>query len=111
MKKLSTAMIILMLSACASAPAPATWKGMSERDISAWKNIGFNAELAQAWHGAGFTPEQSSEWSKAGFKLNSAMEWKNQSFNTEEASNWQLGGFDLETAVKSREKGLSPVKK
>ena len=53
-------MIVLALSACASAPA--TWKGMSERDIAAWKDIGFNAEQAQAWKGAGFNAEQSSGW-------------------------------------------------
>lgn len=108
MKKISSLIVVLILTACASAPA--TWKGMSERDISAWKEIGFNAEKAQAWRGSGFTPEQSSRWSTAGFNLENAGLWSKQSFNAEEAKNWNTGGFDLENAVESRDKGLTPVK-
>ncbi|NRD74898.1 hypothetical protein HQQ94_17085 [Shewanella sp. VB17] len=109
MKKFSSLILVLILTACASAPA--TWKGMSERDISAWKEIGFNADKAQTWKKSGFTPEKANNWSMAGFDVESAGLWNKQSFNADEAKNWKMGGFDLEKAVESRDKGLTPVKK
>ncbi|WP_076537084.1 hypothetical protein [Shewanella sp. UCD-KL21] len=108
MKKLIGAIFICLIYGCASSPA--TWEGMSERDIADWKAIGFDAAKAQKWSKSGFNAEQSQQWTQASFNVESAAEWSKEKFNPEEAGTWKQSGFELEDAIEDRAKGLTPVK-
>jgi hypothetical protein len=107
MKKLLSGLLALFLVACASAPS---WQGMSEREISQWKAIGFDSTQAQNWRVRGFGPTESDGWIKANFNLDTATIWAKESFNVEEAQVWSEAGFEIEEAVTNRSKGLTPVR-
>jgi hypothetical protein len=99
--------IVLLVSACASAPA---WKGMSEDEIASWKAMSVEPAAAQEWRKGGFTPYSAEAWMRAGFKAENAVKWAAEKFTAEEAQNWRVGGFSLDQAVENRGKGLTPVK-
>ena len=133
MKKLGVIFCALVLTACASAPS---WKGMSESEIAAWKEMGVTVEQVGAyvkaglthpqvqewlangfseqkdiinWASANFTPEQAASWRDVNFNLNDAIAWAAEKFMPQEASDWRKSGFDLRDAISNREKGLQPV--
>ncbi|MFD2167877.1 hypothetical protein ACFSJY_16610 [Thalassotalea euphylliae] len=134
MKKLGIIAFSVMLAACASAPS---WKGMSESEIAAWKDMGVTVEQVGAyvkaglshpqvqewltngfteqksilaWSGANFKPEQAASWRDVNFNLEDAMAWAAEKFTPADAKAWRDGGFELEDALDNREKGLQPVK-
>lgn len=107
MKKLFAGLLVLFVVGCASAPS---WEGMSEREISQWKSIGFDATQAQNWRVRGFDATEANGWVQANFSLDTATIWAKESFNVEEAQVWSEAGFEIEDAVTNRSKGLTPVR-
>lgn len=130
---LSLLVIALLPSACASAP---TWEGMSETEISAWKELNAGPGDAQtyreagldvqavsqwsehgfkktdavlAWHKAGFTAAEAKAWRAKRFTWERAVAWREEKFKPEEAYEWKKGGFNLEDSVENRERGLKPI--
>jgi hypothetical protein len=131
---LTTALLSLVLAACASAP---TWQGMSESEISGWKALSVDVASAQefrkaglsaaaveqwreagltttdailAWNESGYTPETAGPWVRQGFDLATSADWTEQKFTAEEARVWVDSGFSLKQAIDNREKGLTPVR-
>lgn len=125
--------VLMVVIGCASAP---TWEGMSESQISAWRDIGVEAEWAQkftkagldsadvaAWRAAGisagedildwaeegFSATEGGEWVADGFDLETASEWREEKFSASEAKAWRDADFSLRSAISERKKGLSPV--
>ncbi|MEH6558906.1 MAG: hypothetical protein V7459_11470 [Oceanicoccus sp.] len=98
---------VLVLSGCGSTP---TWEGMSQTDISEWKELGLDAAASQGWKEAGISAADAADWIAAKFDLEEASEWASEAFTAAEAADWKIGGFDLKDAVNAREKGLSPTK-
>jgi hypothetical protein len=96
---------LLLLAGC-STP---TWEGMSENEIAAWKDIGFDAAVAQEWVEDGFTPEMASGWVKANFSREDAKDWSEEKFTAEQAVSWKQADFTLKSAIDTRAKGLAPV--
>jgi len=97
---------VSFMLACSSTP---NWEGMSEREISGWKAINYDADKAREWSSYGFLPDQAVAWSGSGFDIETAKMWKDKHFSVEEAKSWMSSGFDIEQASDHRGKGLTPV--
>jgi hypothetical protein len=124
----------LMLSACASSPGS---KDMTETEISHWRviNVGvtnarkfrkaglepstvqqwqeagiFDTEVILDWNKSGYTPDSAGLWLQQGFSPKQAKAWSKKKFSASEARAWQDAGFSLKKAVRSRSKGLTPVR-
>lgn len=134
MNKALIFIIVAILSACASAPS---WEGMSESEISEWKNIGVTVEEVSkyakagldatevkswldnkftqqsdilAWAGAKFTADSAMAWRDVKFTLEDAIAWSKNKFSPQEAMEWKKANFTLSEAESNRSKGLTPVK-
>ena len=134
MKNIVILLFAIILTSCASTPS---WKGMSESEIAAWKEMGVSVEQVGAyvkaglshpqvqdwisnefkdqksiieWASANFKPEQAAQWRDVNFNLNDAIAWAAKKFSPQEASEWRKSGFDLDDAQGNRDKGLQPVK-
>jgi hypothetical protein len=125
---------LALLTSCASTP---NWKGMSEEEISAWREMNVQAGEAQSfrkaglstdavatWHAAGLASSEAIlDWNEAGwnaatagpwldnqFDLETAIEWSKERFTPSQARAWIDGGFSLREAIANRAKGLAPVR-
>ncbi len=133
MRKIAFICFTLFLVACSSTPS---WKGMSESEISSWKNIGVTVEQVAvytkakmspdqvnewfeqgftnskeiiAWASSNFSAEDASGWKSSGFNMEDAIDWAENKFTFAEAKEWRDAKFDLDDAISNRAKGLSPV--
>lgn len=106
LKIIAVIFVSIVMSACSSTP---TWEGMSQTEISQWKQAGFDPGAAQSWSKKGFTAADASAWRNGGFDLDKATDWKDEKFTADEAMSWKAGGFNLNEAVKNRANGLQPV--
>ncbi|MAZ89051.1 MAG: hypothetical protein CL693_15595 [Cellvibrionaceae bacterium] len=97
----------LTLTACSSIPTD--WSSMSETEISGWMQQDFQAEEAQRWKSLGYAVNEAQAWRDGGFTADEAKEWDSEAFNPDQAKTWRKAGFDLKDAIKSRDKGLTPV--
>ncbi|WP_426415338.1 hypothetical protein [Aestuariirhabdus sp. LZHN29] len=110
MKKLTgfgLALCVLVLAGCAS---KATWEGMSEGDIAAWKDAGFSVEAAQMWRDEKFDQTAAEAWRDQGFEPEEAAKWSKEKFTAEEAGSWKAAEFELRDAIDNRSQGLTPIK-
>jgi hypothetical protein len=104
----SIAIVLAVVAALAGACAT-DWSGMSESEISQWKGLGVEPDVAQAWAEEGFGPAEYSAWTLGGFDVDGAAKWKAESFTPTDAALWKKAGFDLRDAVANRSKGLTPI--
>ncbi|OUS32723.1 hypothetical protein A9Q98_00970 [Thalassotalea sp. 42_200_T64] len=134
MRKFLILFFMVLLSACASAPS---WEGMSESEISNWKDIGVTVDQVDTYVEAGmkpeqvkvwfeqgfnnaneiipwasnkFTPEDAAGWKASGLSVEGAFQWASNKFSYSEAKMWRDENFELDDAIDNRAKGLSPVK-
>lgn len=133
-KLISISFLLLFVGACASTP---TWEGMSESEIAAWQQLGYDAGAAHTfqkaglsttdaegwhssgitsseailtWHGKGFASDEAAKWIQHQFSVAGAESWKKEKFTPDEAGKWKSAGFSLKDAIKNREKGLQPIR-
>ena len=98
---------ILLFASCASEPQ---WENMSEKDISAWKELNVNVESANYLIQNKISPEVYATWKDNGVsKPELIVSWSQQKFSAEEAAEWVKAGFSLEDSTEYRSKGLQPV--
>ncbi len=97
----------LTLTACSSTLTD--WSSMSETEISGWMQQNFQAGEAQRWKSHGYAVNEAQAWRDGGFAADEAKEWDSEAFSSEQAKVWRKAGFDLKDAIKSRDKGLTPV--
>lgn len=104
MKKflLSTSLVAVLVSGCASAPSP--WAGVPSQERQAWSSIGVGAYDAKQLRQNGFTPMDTSEWIKLGISSPSAiMSWYRAGFSAKQASKWLAKGLSLQEAIELTE--------
>jgi hypothetical protein len=100
-------LMVVLITGCASIPN--NWENMSEREITAWKQLDQSAEQAQTWKAADFSAEQAADWITQGIDTETAEEWRHKEFSATEAKTWIDADFTVKKAVSYREKGLSPI--